>query len=295
MNKIKFLQIIIFVSCLISFLSCEKDATDVTLPNYTPKLVIFSFISPSDSIITIKVTTTRNIYGLHVEPPANLPIKLLLIDGDKQIAFSNLDTSSNCTLKYNVQAGKEYTIKGTCVGYPDISATCHIPAYKTLNFSTDTSSSISRSYDGSYTYLKQLLKVNLHDVPNEINYYKISSNISFTNDTISNTYDLSIDKGTAINVELKYSSLMSDHLIDGQTITTVFPFWYDTTANYKSFVIRAVIFEVDADYYKYHTSLDNYTDSSDPFTEFSPVYSNINGGYGIFCSYMKYQKEFRIK
>jgi hypothetical protein len=53
--------------------------------------------------------------------------------------------------------------------------------------------------------------------------------------------------------------------------------------------------ETDADYYKYHTSLNSYSGTDEPFTEFSPVYSNVEGGFGVFASYVRYKKVLKLK
>jgi hypothetical protein len=48
-------------------------------------------------------------------------------------------------------------------------------------------------------------------------------------------------------------------------------------------------------YYLYHTSIDENESSDNPFSEVKPVYSNINGGLGVFTSYTIDSLVFRIQ
>lgn len=52
-----------------------------------------------------------------------------------------------------------------------------------------------------------------------------------------------------------------------------------------SSIVKIYLFNVEKSYYQYHKSLDDYNDSGNPFSEATPVYSNINGGLGVFTSY----------
>ena len=299
MKNIKFSSIFMLVcTMLLTFSACEEDATNVDLPKYTPRLVVYAFISPSDTMITVKVSTTRNLFGVQTDYPTSVPIQLTFVDGDKQMYFDAAENSTY-TLRYTLEAGKEYTLKGTCKGYPDIKATCRIPALKAPNITIDTTSVLEKfdsPYNGVGYFLANKVKVNVYDKPNEVNYYNVITRVKFKrNEQDIQTYSLCVEK-KEINEEPKYNKLFSDNLIDGKS-TTIYYSISDFNANpsIQYIIVKATVLEVDAHYYKYHTSLSNYQGGSDPFTEFSPVYSNVEGGYGVFCSYMKYEKEFKIK
>jgi len=45
----------------------------------------------------------------------------------------------------------------------------------------------------------------------------------------------------------------------------------------------------------YHHSLDKYSSGGNPFTEISPAWSNIEGGLGIFASYVVDSLVFKLK
>jgi len=54
---------------------------------------------------------------------------------------------------------------------------------------------------------------------------------------------------------------------------------------HDSLVVKIYIYNLEKSYYLYHKSLDDYNDGANPFSEATPVYSNITGGLGIFTSY----------
>lgn len=103
------------------------------------------------------------------------------------------------------------------------------------------------------------------------------------------------DNPTSYNY--KENKLISDELRDGGTFEVTFTNYFfeikDTSLHKLTF--QANLLETDDNYYKYHRSLEKYHDGDDPFTEFSPIYSNIKGGYGIFSGYVKYEKTLILK
>jgi hypothetical protein len=56
-------------------------------------------------------------------------------------------------------------------------------------------------------------------------------------------------------------------------------------SDYDSALLKIYLYNTEESYYRYHTSLDNYNDGENPFTEVTPVYSNVTGGLGVFTSF----------
>jgi hypothetical protein len=54
---------------------------------------------------------------------------------------------------------------------------------------------------------------------------------------------------------------------------------------YDSAFIKIYLLNTEKSYYLYQKSLEDYKSGEDPFTEVTPVYSNIDGGLGIFTSF----------
>jgi hypothetical protein len=64
--------------------------------------------------------------------------------------------------------------------------------------------------------------------------------------------------------------------------------------NYKVVGFDAYLLNIDEDYYKYYKSIEKYSDGSNPFTEPSLIYTNVENGFGIFCSYSKLAKSIKL-
>jgi hypothetical protein len=282
-------QLIFFAFSLCLCVSCVKY-TDDEIHNYTAKLVLHSFISPSDSVIKVHVSTTKNIYGNLSDYPDSLPVNMTLVDGDHFIPFNHTDSSGFCYLSYRVAPGKTYKIIATCAGYPDATGTCTIPMPKAINMAIDT---VTESFSDPYghTYSWSVINLTFRDIAYEKNYYCVYGSMVVTNKNGTDSLPLSI-KDNPIDASNK---LLSDQSLDGQMMTTTFQHSKPVDTTIYSQLYKIYIAETDEHYYKFHSSLSNYYSGHNPFIEFSPVYSNIKGGYGIFCSYVKYEKIFRIK
>jgi hypothetical protein len=295
-------QIIALVVLILTlFSSCTSDS-DLEVPDYKAKLVIHSFISPSDSFVRVNVSTTINIYGKLQNYPLNLPVKVSFIDGDKILSLSPSDNSGTYSVLYHVQPGKEYQLKAVCEGYPDVSATCTVPLSNDFSISVDTlmnKETIDNSGIDPVTVKRDKAVVEFTDVPDQTNYYKIfCKGVSYFKKTYNSLADSAVytfRQDTEEDEEYKNSKLISDHLIDGKVIISSFICSELFYSNKDSFKIEGLLLETDVHYFKYHSSLLKYEGSDNPFVEFSGLYSNISGGYGIFGAYTIHKKVFRGK
>jgi hypothetical protein len=292
--KTRYFQTAIIIVFMGLLLSCEKTAENIDVPNYTAKLVLHAFISPSDSLIRVHVSTTSNIYGKLTSPPSNLPVKLTLIDGENSLPFADRDSTGVCSLKYRVSAGKKYTIEARCPGYPNVTGTCTVPEQENIDIKMDTSTLHFSNQWGNYSQPRITAK--FKDTPGKADYYNMYGYVVYINHYGTSSDPLRIENK---NNDGSFRNLIiSDKQIDGEILTVNFDggFYYNASdTSLVSMEYKACILKTDLDYYQYHTSLMKYQDSSNPFTEFLPVYSNIKGGYGVFCSFIKYEQTFKVK
>lgn len=282
--------LILMCICCFWLLSCEKDS-NLETPEFTPRLVVHSFISPQDTMLLVNVSTNKNVFGKRLEYQRNLPFTVTMIDGDKEVVFSKFDTLGSYTARYQVYAGREYTLKVKCTGYSDVLATTRIPLEKSIVIQLDTVTELVKFPWGEY-YTSNL-QVKFNDFPGEKNFYNIHAHMQY----VSSSYGISAYNLAPVqeNHSWLLSKIVSDNLLDGKSIITNFTFDNYTSPDLLSKEIKAYVLHTDEAYYKYHNSLKKYSGTDDPFTEFSPVYSNISGGYGIFASYVKHVKLLKIK
>jgi hypothetical protein len=271
--------------------ACETDVDLVKAPVFKQRLVITSFISPSDSVSWFRVTSNIKMYGeLHTEEPLGL-LSGTISDGVNEV---ELDTCK-AGLKLNnekmqIQYGKTYKLKVSSGNGLKAEAECTVPARKTFTIEADTFSVIKKM--GMYapfpedTYRSIDFNVSFTDIPGEENFYKIYGKIRGYERTWQGIGYLVLNE----------DNVFSDKEKDGQSFT----FKTDQNFDYffnspDSLFLNIYLFNTEKSYYQFHKSLRDYNDGENPFSEASPVFSNITGGFGIFTSYTVDSLVMRLK
>ena len=278
MTKHFLIRSLFFASARTVLLSgCVKDATNVKLPDTPPKLVVGCFISPQDTLIVVTLSRSNPIFG----PAHNNSNNLLVADASVIIS----DGAASVVVPYNsvneryelpatmltIASGQTYSLNISTPKGESVSASCTVPpsnlASLTVEF-IDTASSTKR------------INVKWTDIPNETNYYRIFAQTVFA-DSFAND--------TAYNEMYSDNSLQNDYDKDGKEMTSKLNgYSYYTGGNgYTKIGYDFYLLNIDAEYYKYQNSLNNYT-YGDPFSEPIPLYTNIKGGLGIFGAYQKF-------
>ena len=294
MNSRLFKYGILVLTAVISN-GCEKDVKNVDLPPFEKKLAIASFISPSDSGIFVFVSSNQKLYGdLSIkEETGNL--SGTISDGTKEVA---LDTTANGLFlshaKMPVQYGMTYYLKVKNDEGLHVEAVSTVPGKRDLELRIDSFSYVSHiepiHEQPDYIYYTMDFQLSLADYPGEKNFYRMKViSVAYKTDTLSGKQykyysDLLLNRDYFSNVSREYftdSGLDGSKIIFKESIMT-----YDTNYSYyDSAFMKVYLYNTEESYYLYHTSLDKYRDSENPFTEITPVYSNVTGGLGVFTSY----------
>ncbi len=288
-DKIKYL----LLSILIIPFACERDVENVRLPEFKQKLVITSFISPSDTTSYFLVTSNRKIYGeLNIGEPLGT-LTGSLSNGSAEVALDPIENGFRISRKkMPVEYGKTYRLKISGNGGLSSEAECTVPAERNFNIRVDTFS-VPRQSQGPvpFTFRSPEFNLTIKDIAGEENFYRISARVR--------------DYYTDHNTGLLYKSIIdsdfeeeffTDKGMDGEEIIikTDFSIYIDHYSR-DSAILEIALFNTEKSYYLYHRSLDNYSDGENPFTEVTPVYSNILDGLGVFTSYTIDSLIYRIK
>ena len=270
-------QIIALLLILVS-VSCEKDANNVKLPQFGHKLVVTSFISPYDSVSYVTIDSNERLYGdlSDIEPLGN--VKVTISDGTKKIDLKKGNIQYYFRRKdMAIRAGGTYNLEVTSDKGLRADAKCSIPFQRDLNITADTVTLHNNNPDiGSWS--ERSIKVFLEDPPGEKNYYSVEGRLLDYNrfyggyPYITNLYN---------EEEIWFNDEGSD---GKQIFANSFRSQYNPL---DSDSLKAVIYilNTNKDYFTYHKSLTKYSGGDNPFSEVSPVFSNINGGLGIFAGY----------
>jgi hypothetical protein len=287
--KIKYL----LLSTIALLSACERDVTSLKLPEFRQKLAVTSFISPSDTISYFYISSNRKIFGeLNTEDSVG-ELTGTISDGTHETALETI----GCGLRINrskmaVEYGKTYSIEITNGNGLSAAASCTVPRERDFTIKADTFSMLLQSHTPEpYTFRSLEFSLAISDFAGEENYYRISGrSVGYFTDANSGiVYKV-------INVPWFDKEFFSDEGMDGREIIRLTHFGC-TTDHYAldSSFLEITLFNTDRAYYLYHKSLDNYNDGENPFSEVTPVYSNITDGLGIFASYTVDSLSFRIK
>jgi hypothetical protein len=257
------------ISCVLIYClwGCEEDVKlDETYVEN--KLVVQSFISPQDTVLTVRVSETKPLIGT-------------VSTENKWIANANVSVSEgqNTLLipyekmgfyKYRliskIKVGTIYSLKVTTPDGRKVEAVCKIPEI-TID-STDLKVKITQVV-GS----RNQMLIEWQDVPNQKNYYGIWFGFE------------KLTKGCSSGK----TNFISDIGKDGRFLSYASNF--DTICNQGESRIKLLFGVYDENYYNFLKTLSEQNDTNGvPFTESIQVFTNIKGGYGIFCSYNQITK-----
>jgi hypothetical protein len=257
---------ILFVIPFCVLLSCEKEAK-LKIPEAKTKPVVNCYLNPADTIIKLRLTMSAPLYNSGntsiYDPVTNANVSIYSASSVKQMIYNaNSNYYELKTQDFPLAAGETYKLKVTLANGYNADASTTIPS-KTVYVN-------SLSFNESST---PLFKINFSDDPSNTNNYYVLSvssiNAPFSTDTAyifcaENSITDANSNGGTYQVEL--FSLATQ---------TLYPIGYDCYLN-----------NVSKEYFQYYSSI-NKSQNQNLFSEPTLVYSNVNGGLGIFASYTK--------
>jgi hypothetical protein len=276
----------IIIVVLIGMISCEKEIKNGTLPEFAQKLVITSFISPGDTISLINVDSNRRIYGELGITEQLGSLTAFISDETKEIPLER--TISGFMFRpddISIEEGKTYNLKVISDKGLTAESSCYVPINRNFDIKVDTFSQTA-TYPDRYRSL--MAKISITDYPGEDNYYRLhcEQEVYYSHSDLPFHF---------INMFSGFKNEFStDNGKDGDNIE-ITSFEINNVTSCDSSLFRIYLLNTNKAYYDYHLSLNNYSGGDDPFTEVSPVYSNITGGLGIFAAYTIDSLIFRLK
>lgn len=303
-----FLNYILSAVCVVSLIGCEQTQSNVSpadLSHMAPKLFVAAFISPQDTILTVKVSESTPLLSTTTLSSGEIPhAAVTLSDGQKTISLlydSRLRFHRVSARMLPIIAGKDYTL---VVKAPDgrrVEATCRVPGavpLKAVRFDSVTTEAAT----GKKRYFIQM---QWQDVPRETNYYRTMAIFTYTRRN-EGTRTFRPDSSYATFGEGGRITLLPDGSADGQTLGSERGYLaaslLDTARSvqfgrvFRSATVRANLFHVDKNYYDYHRYLEVHRATNDnPFTEPVPLPTNIQGGLGCFGAYNRSTVVLRLR
>lgn len=286
----------ILIVILIFSSACEREATNIILPEFTHRLSITSFLSPTDTISYVFVSSNQRIYGELNSKESIGILTAFISDGSREIA---LDTSNYGFIIRHDQMDIKYGITYKLRIISDIGLSAEaistVPVKRNFFLKADTFSILEQ-----YPYLPAervfYTTATFTDYPGEDNYYKLFE--------VKTLYFTDSETGKVWKSNSSYTlfkkSFFTDNGMDGKEISqrtegTNSGYYSNPDYGPDSVYMKIYLLNTEKSYYQFHQSLMNYDDGTVPFSEASPLFSNINGGLGIFSAYTVDSIVIRIK
>ncbi len=277
MNKLFFASIGFFA---LLFSSCERDA-DVDLPETKPKLVLIGFITPQDSFVTVSLKRSKPIFQAYdVNTNDAVTDATVTVFGNNTSVVLPFDATLQVyrisTSQFQILGGNEYRVTVSTPQGESAEATTVVPQNSIDASYALTLTDTFTNLGPGYFWLNTTVQYQFTDNAQETNRYRFYIGLVLV-DTL--TFDTSIARMT--------SEFFNDNNGNGQLLSrNVELYWgnFDTNLNDSAYAYDCWVFNVNSDYDNYHKSLYNYSGGEDPFAEPTIIYSNVDGGLGVFAA-----------
>lgn len=266
--------------------ACEKEVTNIKLPESDSKLVVTSFISPHDTAVHVRVTRSVSSIGYQKptwEPVADAMVRLSDETQTVSLAYDALAGSYFIErMQFPIVAGTTYTLRVTSSDGEQAEATTTVPAALDVPLTVTLDSAASPNAPQK----EYSLRISWPDPAGPINYYRVAGEVTreFKRVPDNGPYPL-----YAAPVIWNGEEVVEDKGQDGALLySPKGTLWGLGSDPFTTPSLHVYLLHTDQAYYEYYRSLRTATRSQDnPFAEPVLVYSNITGGLGVFASFTR--------
>lgn len=279
---------IIFLS-LFFLTGCEELISEVEIDQPKAKIVVVGFISPDLPVNSIKVYESRPLYTPAEENYGSYPVisdasVVIISDSDSAIMTYDSEYEEYRISRdvFQILKNETYSIRvSTPSGYFATSS-CTVPSSEPplLELASIDTLQIIEDWVPEYSIYEMRAKIHFKDTEGKGQYYRVEvGQINWTEGEI-------IPYTSEIGIAGK-DNLASDINFDGETYHLTTNDFY--ARREEKFRLHFTLSLTDKNYYNYHRGITNF-DNGNPFSEPTTIYSNIEGGLGVFAAYV--QKDF---
>jgi len=270
------LTIFLITGLLIILGACDSMISEVDVPDSDPKLVVTAFLSPDDDSVSVSVYKSRPLYvssqGWDLSfPPVN-NATVTLSDGLNSVVIPFNPYSGTYRVPSSaiqVTAGKSYSLTVTTPDGYNTSSACTIPEGTAPDVEITGIDTINQ-----YGSISIKVSLRFRDLPGMGNYYRIAVGTMYGNEYAYDRYfnETGFERG---------EPYVSDKNKEGEYFT--FKTWEIYEADSPDNILYISLLLTDESYFNYHRSTGSRFGSDDFFAEPTPVFTNINGGLGVFA------------
>jgi hypothetical protein len=271
----------LIATCLLA--SCEMIA-EVDIPKVPSKLVVTSFISPQDTNWQVYVGQTKPIFEKTITSEYVKDATVQLSNGS-QTAVIPANPSQYGYYELNIkqapfliEAGKTYFLTVSAPDGRQVKAQCTIPISATSVSSIEVvNGSGGIPFTGTMKW---------QDSPNETNFYRCFAYTKYYLSLVGGAWE-----GYIPNRDYD-RKLYKDTNRQGANFSWEIDMQASEGYTDKKSRFLFILLNTDENYYKYMTTRESASNNEgNPFAEPSAVFSNVEGGLGVFAGYQQTRLE----
>jgi hypothetical protein len=256
--------------------SCEKKAKNVDLPVVQPVMVASAFLCPTENATSLFLSWSNPIFHnseMNLKPEKDADVYIINQGIEYKMHYDNMENkyviSKN---ELSIKIGETYKLKVVSDKSKTLTATTTIPEKPIIKSKFIRMDSIIENSNG-YNSSQYIIYVDLKITNSEPKaYYRITAFAQIIDGGMNHVATCYIDGG---NNRIIYGDF-------DQTLR-MYPSFYSMDG-LKLNKMYIVVEKVDETFYRYHHALEAYSDM-DFFVEPTQVYSNVENGFGAFCSH----------
>ncbi|GAB3951909.1 hypothetical protein GCM10028805_32810 [Spirosoma harenae] len=280
------------------------------------KLVVTSFLSPQDTLLTAKVTRSSTVVGdsLTMSQTGNniTNATVTLSDGTRSVVLTSTvarSTSATNQSYYRASArllpiiaGKTYTLTVATPNGQKVTSTCTIP--QPVSPTQVTFDSLTENQRRGKT-IRYYVQTRWKDPVGEGNAYQVAGIFRYLRipQGASNCATCLIEDYNSLSFDDDNRGLFTDIGVDGTTMPTppgkafmVSSMTGNFFNQYKTASVIIDLMSVEQSYYKFQEAIIRQRRSrNNPFAEPVLIPSNINGGLGCFAGYNNATMTLKLK
>lgn len=276
LSRIKILSAFALFVLLTS--ACESFVSDVDGLKSDPKLVVNAYLSPEDDTIKVSVKRSYPLYQLRpayfeqLDPVKNATV--ILSEGSNSVTISFSEQYQSYVIaqsNFPIRAGRTYRIEVRASGLETVTAECTVPVQSAPAIEITEIEQLSE-----YGYSEYRIHFRFRDHSEPGHFYRVAAaqHYNFPEFGVREVWEIGIE-GT--------EDLVSDVSRQGEY------FSYKTNrvgAMEGPLELFLFLGLTDEHYFRFHKSVFGY-EGDNPFSEPTPIYTNISGGVGVFCAVRK--------
>ncbi|OIN56201.1 hypothetical protein BLX24_26240 [Arsenicibacter rosenii] len=267
----------------------------------TSKLVVTGFLSPQDSVLTVKVSRSAPLGGTF-NGSILTNATVMLSDGktSAKLTYNSKEMYYELSArKLPVKAGSTYTVTVTSTEGQRVQSTCTIPQPVAL-------SAVQLDSAASGGQKQYMVRYQWQDAGDQPHYYLTAGAFQYIKSTASATSweSVPVQFGTqASPADLlsgqtgKVAAMQSaDGLISTEPAQTGSGEMNTFSKAFRQAQLTAVLLHIDETYYRFQKAVNlAAATSGNPFAEPVSIPSNIDGGLGCFAGYNRATVRVKLK